>query len=75
MRKEVLKIMARVFSINEGSVPEEIAYGMHEKWDSIHHLNLIVELESHFGVFFEPEEIQTMTNLDLIVDCITRKKM
>ena len=29
-------------------------------WDSMRHLNLIVELESEFDVEFEPEEIAEM---------------
>lgn len=28
-----------------------------EAWDSLHHLNFVVELEMKFNVFFEPEEI------------------
>ena len=74
MREDIKKIMAVVFSVEQGSIPEDVAYGIHEKWDSIHHLNLIVELESYFGVLFEPEEIQTMTNIDRIVDCLILKK-
>ncbi len=74
MREEIKKIMAVVFSVEQASIPEDVAYGIHEKWDSIHHLNLIVELESYFGVLFEPEEIQTMTNIDRIVYCLTLKK-
>jgi acyl carrier protein len=75
MKENVKKIMADVFSIDKGSIPDDISYGNHEKWDSVHHLNLIVELESHFGVIFEPEEIQAMTNIDNIVFCILQKKM
>ena len=74
MREDVKRIMAKVFSVEPGSISDDIAYGIHEKWDSIHHLNLIVELESNFSVFFEPEEIQIMTNIDRIIDCIIRKK-
>ena len=75
MKEDVKRIMAAVFLIDKGSVSDEIAYGTHEMWDSIHHLNLIVELELYYGVVFEPEEIQKMTNIDSIVDCIVQKKM
>jgi acyl carrier protein len=74
MKDEVKRIMADVFEVEKGSISDLIAYGNHEKWDSIHHLNLIVELESHFGMFFEPEEIQLMTNIDRIVYYIVKKK-
>lgn len=74
MRDDIKKIMALVFSIDVRTIDEEIAYGTHEKWDSIHHLNLIVELESYYDVLFEPEDIQIMTNIDMIADCIAQKK-
>ena len=74
MRKEIKRIMAKVFSINEGSIEDNIAYGEHEKWDSIHHLNLIVELERYYNVLFEPEDIQVMLNIDRIIDYIIQKK-
>lgn len=31
-----------------------------ENWDSLRHLNLIVELEAEFAVEFDPEEIAQM---------------
>ena len=38
-----------------------------EKWDSLAHLNLIVELESEFGVTFEPEDIGEMTSFEGVI--------
>lgn len=75
MKENIIKIMAAVFQVDRGSISDDISYGNHEKWDSIHHLNLIVELESYFGVFFEPEEIQRMIDIDNIITCIEQKKM
>jgi acyl carrier protein len=74
MRDDIKKLMASVFSVGVESIEDDIAYATHEKWDSIHHLNLIVEIESSYGVIFEPEDIQKMTNIDSIIDCIAQKK-
>lgn len=74
MRDEIKKIMANVFSVDIESIEDNITYGSHEKWDSIHHLNLIVELESSYNVLFEPEDIQKMTDIDRITDCIVKTK-
>jgi acyl carrier protein len=74
MRDEIKKLMANIFSVDINSIEDNIAYGSHEKWDSIHHLNLIVELESTYNVLFEPEDIQKMTDIDRIIDCIVIKK-
>jgi len=74
MRDEIKMIMARVFSVKQESITDDIAYGINENWDSIHHLNLIVELESFYHIIFEPEEIQSMITLDKIIDCIKSKQ-
>ena len=44
-----------------------------EKWDSLAHLNLIVELESEFNVSFEPEEIGVMTDFKAVCDALNKK--
>ena len=75
MKEDIKRIMAAVFQVDMGSIFDDISYGNNEKWDSIHHLNLIVELESHYGVLFEPEEIQKMINIDSILSCIEQKKI
>jgi len=74
MKDDIKALMAVVFSIEKDLIDDRFAYGTNEKWDSIHHLNLIVELEAHYGVIFEPEDIQIMTNIDKIIDCINQKK-
>jgi acyl carrier protein len=74
MKDDIKTIMAAVFSIDKELIDDRIAYGTNDKWDSIRHLNLMVELESHYDVIFEPEDIQIMTNLDSIIDCINQKK-
>ena len=44
-----------------------------EKWDSMNHLNLVVELEMEFGISFEPEEIAKMQTFDEVVSIIKDK--
>lgn len=42
-------------------------------WDSMRHLNLIVELESEFGVEFEPEEIAEMKDYNQVLRILESK--
>ena len=42
-------------------------------WDSMRHLNLIVELESEFCVEFEPEEIAEMKDYERIKSLLYSK--
>jgi acyl carrier protein len=43
-------------------------------WDSIRHLNLVVALEQEFGIQFEPDEIEQMLSVELIVDLLNEKR-
>ncbi len=54
--------------ITEASTPEQI-----ESWDSVQHLNLILALETQFGVEFEPEEIEQMKSIGKIATVVEAK--
>ena len=66
--------MATVFLINSETISDDISQLNFEKWESLQHLILIVNIESEFGISFEPEEIVEMTSLDLI-DKYLKKKL
>ena len=44
-----------------------------DAWDSLHHLNLVVELEEAFGIEFEPEEIASMRSFAEVLDMVEGK--
>ncbi len=71
MKEAIKKIMSDVFMTEQ--LPDDIEQKQFEKWDSVQHLNLIVELEKEFSIDFEPEEIAEMTNLDRIESAIRAK--
>jgi acyl carrier protein len=54
--------------ITESTTPEHI-----ESWDSVQHLNLILALESQFGLEFEPEEIEQMKSIGKIASLVESK--
>ena len=54
-------------------VPDDISTQNCSKWDSLHHLSLVIELESAFNISLEPEEIAKMKNLEIIEEIIKRK--
>ena len=64
MRDNIIDVMIKLFELNE--VHENISQTTCAKWDSLNHLNLIVELEDEFNVSFEPEDIAEMKSLDII---------
>jgi acyl carrier protein len=73
MKDDLKKIVASVFMMEETNISDDIRQGDFEKWDSLQHLNLIVALEEHYRVTFEPAEIMAMTDLDKIIHYVEKK--
>lgn len=71
MEKKVLEILKNLFELD--SVDETCSQTTCEKWDSMAHLNLIVELESEFGVSFEPDEIGEMQSYEQVIKVLKNK--
>ena len=55
--------------ITPESSPETV-----DAWDSVQHLNLILAVEQHFELQFDPEEIESMKNLGAVAQIVDRKR-
>lgn len=64
MKERIKRVLKRVFEMEE--VKDDLSQTTCMKWDSLSHLNLVVELEDEFGVSFEPEDIAEMKSLEAI---------
>lgn len=71
MKEKIIQIMAEVFEMPINDFPVEISQDSIENWDSLRHLNLIVELEESFNKSFNPEDIAEMTSLEKIIDFLS----
>ncbi|GHT31062.1 hypothetical protein FACS189434_00100 [Bacteroidia bacterium] len=71
MNKKLKEIFKQILEVNE--VPETISQTNCDKWDSMRHLNLIVEIEMEFDISFEPEEIAIMKDFDSVQKMIATK--
>ena len=60
------KVLADVFKIEVAAVNEATSVDTVERWDSLNHLNLILPLESEFGVSFSEEQSVEIMNYPLI---------
>lgn len=73
MKEKILKIMESVFETSGLESKGNVHQNDLENWDSLRHLNLIIELEETFDVSYEPEEIGDMNTLDKII-AVTKAK-
>ena len=71
MEEKVLEILKDLFELD--TVDNTCSQNTCEKWDSMAHLNLVVELESEFGVSFEPEEIAEMQSFNTVIKVLKEK--
>lgn len=65
-------IFRSAFSLDV-SISSETSKENLPEWDSINHLNLIVELEDRLNVQFTPEEIESMISVEILCEFIQQK--
>lgn len=62
LEEKILEVLKNTFELT--TVDTSCSQKTCEKWDSMGQLDLVVELETEFGVSLEPEEIGEMTSFD-----------
>ncbi|MBC22961.1 MAG: acyl carrier protein [Phycisphaerae bacterium] len=63
----VRQVVADTFGIDLDDVTMETSPETVEAWESMSHLNLVMSLESRFGVSFDPDDIPELVTVDAIV--------
>jgi acyl carrier protein len=70
---DVRGLAADLFGVDTTVLRAETSPEQIEKWDSVQHLNLVLALESKYGIEFEPEEMERMKNLGEIATLVGNK--
>ena len=52
---------------------DDLTQSLVRNWDSIAHLNLIIEIELSFGISIEPDEIIQMTDFNSVYLIVSKK--
>ena len=71
--QQVREISADLFQVPAEQITAESSPETLERWDSVQHLNLVLQLEQQFNVPFEPEEMDRMKNIGAVVDLVASK--
>ena len=59
----LLKTMAAVLGVGVDALPETASPATISNWDSVNHLNLVMALESEFGISIAPEDVVEMRDV------------
>lgn len=70
MEEKVIEILKEV--LEDNNVNLETSQDNNSNWDSLRHLNLVVELETEFDYSFEPEEIASMKSVNDILNILNK---
>ena len=75
MKDQLEAVIRNVFQIKEDILNWNWTSNDVEAWDSVGHLNLILELEKAFGIKFEIEEMFELEKLKDIENILSKKKV
>ncbi len=73
IKKEVQEIFRKVFVNTTIILFDNLTAEEIDGWDSLSHLELITELETHFKIRFSFEEVMSFENVGQMVSCIFEK--
>lgn len=68
MRERIKQVIKDTFNLDD--ISDDISQKTCVEWDSLHHLQLVIGLETEFDISLEPEDIASMKSLDDIEEKI-----
>lgn len=67
MENNIVGIIAKILEVDIEEVELDTAIGDLPEWDSLHHLQIIAELEKEYGIKYAPEDLAELEDVsDLI---------
>jgi acyl carrier protein len=72
--EQIRQLFAEIFGVDAQSIDHETQFGDFPQWDSMGHMDLMVSLESRFGIEISAETISTLTSVPAILEHIHGKQ-
>ena len=67
MEENVIEIIARILEVDIEDVEMDTAIGDLPEWDSLHHLQIIVELQNEFNIKYPKEDLAELEDVSDLV--------
>ena len=65
--------LMRVFDLDPASITSDMSPRTIPAWDSVGHINLVLELEEVFGVRFSSDEIPELNTVGRLQEAVARR--
>ena len=73
--QKLKKIMASVFRVHEDTISDEARMSDVPGWDSLSHMNLILEIEREYGIQLSGNDIAEMQSIPKIAEILSHYKV
>ena len=70
--KRLIETVSRTFDLDPSQISAQTAPNNTPAWDSVGHLNLILELEEVFQIRFSSDEIPEVNSVERLQEAIAR---
>ena len=69
--KQLKKIMSVVFRMPENEIPDQATMNDLPSWDSLSHMNLIIEIEREYGIQLTGDDIADMQSIPELLEILS----
>lgn len=71
IEKKIIKIIQEF--IKEKKIKKNISLNKIKRWDSLNHLNILMEIEKKLKIKFKIDEMSNFKNIGEIINCVKKK--
>ena len=58
-----IEFVSNIFEVDPSELSEDTAFGQHEKWDSLMHIRLVMEIEDEYNIEIPIDDVPNIKTL------------
>ena len=74
MKEEIVKIIAGILEVDVSDIEMDTAVGDLPEWDSMHHLQIIAELEKVYNIKFNASDLAELEDVSDLISLVEEMK-
>lgn len=74
MKEEIVKIIADILEVDVCDIEMDTAVGDLPEWDSMHHLQIIAELEKVYNIKFNTSDLAELEDVSDLISLVEEMK-